>query len=85
MPPEYIASFISISVSMLTGLLFWSLQRNVSQMDKKLDTLADKVDSLANKDSELQVRVAELSVRVANVETSVAALRLVLDRRRDEH
>lgn len=84
MQPEYIIAFASFLLSTVMSLLFWSLQRNVSQMDKKLDTLADKVDALANKDSELQVRVAELSVRVANVETSVAALRLVLDRRHDE-
>ena len=85
MQPEHATALASLVLSTVMSLLFWSLQRNVQQMDKKLDTLADKVDSLANKDSELQVRVAELSVRVANVETSVAALRLVLDRRRDEH
>lgn len=84
MPAELIAPIVSVMLSLLTSLLFWSLSRNMQQVDKKLDTLADKVDSLANKDSELQVRVAELSVRVANVETSVAALRIVLDRRRDE-
>lgn len=59
----------------VTGLLFWSLNRNVATLDSKLDGLSEKVDVLTATDNQMQVRLAELHVRLTHVELELAKLR----------
>lgn len=72
MSNELLAQLVTGGV---TGLLFWSLNRNVATLDAKLDGLAVKVDALTATDNQMQVRLAELHVRLTHVELELQKLR----------
>lgn len=64
------------------GLLFWSLNRNITGLDASLKDVASKVDALHKAETVMQVKVAELAIRVQHTEAMLAGIELELEKLR---
>lgn len=81
MSSELLAQLVTSAV---TGLLFWSLHRNVSALDEHIRTMAAKVDDLHRAETVMQVKVAELAIRVQHTEAMLAGIELELEKLRGQ-
>jgi type II secretory pathway component PulJ len=81
MTPEVLSQ---LAVGAVMGLLYWSLNRNVSALDEHIKAMAAKVDDLHRAETAMQVRVAELSVRMQHTESMLAGIELELEKLRGQ-
>ena len=71
-----------LATGAITGLLFWSLNRNVATLDGHIRTMSAKVDDLHRAETVMQVKVAELAIRVQHTEAMLAGIELELEKLR---